>query len=392
MTTQSALSDHNFASRLAASSVFPQMMRLAALDFALESAISAQLVLFAGFLLSSRRRAPALYLLAALSCALAVMILANLLAASAGWLWTADFVLFLDLGSPPIVFLYVREIRQPEVRMRPADLIHALPQMVGIVAWKADLLPSMDLYVIGCWALYLTVATLTFARNQGGYGPANLRRFIVVMLATFWVVTTLRVVMAFQASAGGSFRDGVAFVLVLAATFIATCQILFTALRHPGLLTLPGSHVKYAQSSPTAADSTAIFDRFESLMRERRPHRNPDLTLGDVSALLGVPVRQVSQLVNTRFGVNFPAFLNQLRVREAALLLTEVRDKPIKVVMFESGFRSKSIFNREFQRCFGRSPSDVRRTGGGTALATTVKANQYSRFFASTGPDRPHES
>jgi AraC-like DNA-binding protein len=32
--------------------------------------------------------------------------------------------------------------------------------------------------------------------------------------------------------------------------------------------------------------------------------------------------------------------------------------------MFESGFRSKSIFNREFQRCQGVSPTEFRRNAG----------------------------
>ena len=108
-----------------------------------------------------------------------------------------------------------------------------------------------------------------------------------------------------------------------------------------------------------------MFDGLESLFRERRPHRDPDLTLGDViGSLLGVSARDLSQLVNSRFGVNFPAFMNQLRVREAALLLVGVGDKPIKVVMFESGFKSKSVFNREFQRYLGVSPTEFRKNGG----------------------------
>ena len=144
------------------------MLPLAPFAFALESAIGAQLILFAGFLLSSRRRAPALYLLAALSGALAAMILANLLVGAAGWDWTTDGVLFLDLISPAITYLYVRQIRHPDVRMRPADLIHGLPPIFGVVAWKTGLLASMDLYVIGCWTLYLTAASLSFARNSAG--------------------------------------------------------------------------------------------------------------------------------------------------------------------------------------------------------------------------------
>ncbi|HXL98508.1 MAG TPA: hypothetical protein VN932_01155, partial [Rhizomicrobium sp.] len=61
------------------------MIRRDLIAFALESAIGAELALFAGFLLSSpRRRSPALYLLAGLALGLAAMMAANLLIGGAG--------------------------------------------------------------------------------------------------------------------------------------------------------------------------------------------------------------------------------------------------------------------------------------------------------------------
>jgi AraC-like DNA-binding protein len=39
----------------------------------------------------------------------------------------------------------------------------------------------------------------------------------------------------------------------------------------------------------------------------------------------------------------------------------DAQEKAIKAVMFASGFKSKSIFNREFQRCLGVSPTEFRR-------------------------------
>jgi hypothetical protein len=41
-------------------------------------------------------------------------------------------------------------------------------------------------------------------------------------------------------------------------------------------------------------------------------------------------------------------------------LLIDSPERSIKVVMHESGFRSKSIFNREFNRHFARNPSEFR--------------------------------
>ena len=134
--------------------------------FALESAISAQLFLFAIFLLSSRRRrVPALYLLAALSGCLAAMIAGNLLIRSTGWFWLADMVLFLDLLTPAVIYLYVRQVHHPVALLKSADAAHVLPALVGIAAWKSGLLSSMDVYAILCWGAYLAATTYYFSRD-----------------------------------------------------------------------------------------------------------------------------------------------------------------------------------------------------------------------------------
>jgi len=334
------------------------MIRLVA--FALESAISAQLALFAVYLLSSRSRGPALYFLAGLSAALAAMIAGNLLIGIVGWPWFGDTVLFLDMLVPPLVYLYVRQMRQPAPRLGVACAAHVLPAVLGLTAWKSGLLSSMDFYVIGCWTAYLAAAVYFFVHEYTGYAPAALRRFIVALLFVLAAIMALRVMMSFEAKNGRSFLEGAPYLLVLAVTFLVTCQIIFMSLRYPGLLSVPGSHVKYARSAVDATDLKALEQRFEVLFRDRRPYLDPDLTLDALAGMLGAPARHVSQFVNARYGMNLAAYVNQCRVRVGAHLLTTEPEKPIKVVMFECGFTSKSIFNREFQRCLGMSPSQYR--------------------------------
>jgi AraC-like DNA-binding protein len=155
----------------------------------------------------------------------------------------------------------------------------------------------------------------------------------------------------------------------MAATLVVTCLILFTALRYPDLLSAPGSHVKYVSSSVTAAELRSIEQNFARLLQEKKPYLNPDLTLGELASMLGVQARHVSQLVNTHHGMNVAAYMNLLRTKEAARLLAEAPDKPIKVIMYESGFKSRSIFNQEFQRSFGVTPSAYRGSDPGSSGA-----------------------
>lgn len=330
----------------------------------LESAISAQLLLFAAFLLSSPRRTAPLFLLAGISLALAAMIAGNLLIGRTGWLWLGDLVLFLDMLLPALAYLYVQQIGQGAAPLSAADAIHVLPAITGFVLWRFGALRSMDVYVIGCWTAYLAASVVFFARHQAGYAPRTLWNFIVVLLGLLGAITVLRVVIAAQAVDGRAFQDGTPYLLVLAGAFLATWQIIFTSLRHPGLLSVPASHVKYAQSNIDAADLGPLAERLDGVLRERKPYLNPDLALADLSALLRAPPRHVSQLINSRYGMNFSALVNQCRIHDAAQQLSASPDAPIKAVMFACGFRSKSIFNREFQRCLGLSPSEFRDAAG----------------------------
>src|SRR5437764_7191125 len=95
----------------------PSRMKAHLVAFALEAAISAEMLLFTGFLLTSRRRSAAMYLLAGLSLTWAGMIAGNLLMDAAGWPQLADLVLFLDLLAPPLFYLYVRHVHDPDARL-----------------------------------------------------------------------------------------------------------------------------------------------------------------------------------------------------------------------------------------------------------------------------------
>ena len=329
--------------------------------FALESAVCAELGLFAVFLLASTaKRSPALYLLAGLSACLAATIGGDLLAGAVAWPWLEDAILFLDLLVPPLVYLYVRQIRSPAPQLGPRALLHAAPAVVGLTLWRSGLVNAMDPYVLLCWMVYLTAATAMLRRRHRDYEPAALRRFIGALLSLLAVMVVLRIVLVLTLAPNASFRSGTAFLLILVGAFLATSLILFTALRRPLLLSTPGAERKYADSTADAADLDDLAARLEALMREHKPYLDPDLDLRALATQLGASPRHLSQLVNTRFGLNITAYLNRARVTEAAARLAATPDAPIKTVMYDCGFRSKTVFNREFQRWMGKSPSAAR--------------------------------
>ena len=328
-----------------------------ALVVALEAAVGVLLLLYATFLASNRReRSKASLLLAGLCAAIAVMMGANLLLQMLGWQVFADLTLFVDLLTPPLVLGLVQQAARPPPPLRKLDLAHLTPAIVGLTVWKAGLVSSMDLYVIGCWSLYLAWASRSFARRRDAYGSADARRLLAAVLGFSGLVLALRGLLAFQATANGSFLRAGAYLAVLGVCLVAACLILFAALGRVRLL------AAWPAPLPHDAQLAGLEDRLQAALGARI-FLDPNLSLNGLATTLGAPSRLVSRLINERYGLNVAAFLNRCRVEAAAQRLLAEPDLPIKTVMYDSGFVSKSIFNAEFQRRMGASPTAYRRQG-----------------------------
>jgi AraC-like DNA-binding protein len=125
-------------------------------------------------------------------------------------------------------------------------------------------------------------------------------------------------------------------------------------------------------ASPVSEDLSeadeVVIRRIDALMAEQHLYRDPDLTLDRVARRAGLPARQISGAINRVHGRNVSQVVNEYRVSDAQRRLVSTRD-PVTVVMLESGFGTKSNFNREFLRVTGMTPSAYRRVGGETSAA-----------------------
>jgi AraC-like DNA-binding protein len=159
------------------------------------------------------------------------------------------------------------------------------------------------------------------------------------------------------------FQDGThVAVLVVIANAIALPVAAYAAI-------VVGNGVAAPQSVPdegekpvlSTEDDARIVDAVAVLMREKELFRDPDLTLNRLARRAGIPARQISGAVNRMQGRNVSQMVNEYRIAEAKRLLKE-NDLAVTQVMLESGFQTKSNFNREFLRATGMTPSDYRRT------------------------------
>lgn len=109
-----------------------------------------------------------------------------------------------------------------------------------------------------------------------------------------------------------------------------------------------------------AGELAEIYTLLEKQVRESQIYLNPDLTLSLLAGKTGVPARQLSGAVNAISQCNVSQWINGFRIERAMELLLST-PMPVTDIMLESGFMTKSNFNREFQRVAGVSPTLFRQ-------------------------------
>ncbi|APG94141.1 AraC family transcriptional regulator (plasmid) [Sinorhizobium americanum] len=114
-----------------------------------------------------------------------------------------------------------------------------------------------------------------------------------------------------------------------------------------------------SDDAASLAKDREVLDRIDHLLIEQRLSRDENLTLSRLARRAGVPARQISGAVNRLARKNVSQYINDFRIAEACRLLRE-SDMSVTAAMLESGFQTKSNFNREFRRVTSLSPASWR--------------------------------
>ena len=77
-----------------------------------------------------------------------------------------------------------------------------------------------------------------------------------------------------------------------------------------------------------------------------------------------IPSHYLSQVINENIGLNFFDFINRQRVEDVKSKISDPRYNNFSIlgIAFESGFNSKSAFNRVFKNITGITPSEYKKT------------------------------
>jgi AraC-like DNA-binding protein len=104
------------------------------------------------------------------------------------------------------------------------------------------------------------------------------------------------------------------------------------------------------------------YRQIEEIITRNQLFLDPDLSLHNVAQAVKLSDRIVSQVIKESVSLNFTDFINKKRIEYAKEVLrnTTKSEKNVLEILYEAGFNSKSVFNTQFKKHTGLSPTAFR--------------------------------
>lgn len=266
-------------------------------------------------------------------------------------LGSPEYSLFLLL-SPPAFYLFSRSVIFVDSSINIRDSLH-LVWLLLFLFLPTDQL-RVAAFVIG------SAYTVWFARVIWGLRAQRANFHVEMFFFSLFAVTAL---FALTLGLALPYIDPVYFYMMYAGSIgIAMMLVVAAIIIFPELLSdiLTAGELAYATSKLDDVDVDSSVARLEQLLKEERVYQNENLNLNSLAELVELTPHQLSELINTRFGMGFPRYLRERRITVAKQLLASEHDTSILAISMMAGFKSQSNFYTAFKEATGQAPGKFR--------------------------------
>ncbi len=297
------------------------------------------------------------------------------------------FLMISLMLKGPVLLLYVMSITQHAFRLHLSHLMHLIPSVLFVITMLIFSVHTSDLRLLAPVETAVAGAVVTSLWDLAKFMP------LLYACASVIIVQRYRVQLKDEYShfsttepdwlnvlTLGFFSSWAWTVMVhLIAKFsteetadslgIADNYVTFALINALFTYSLVYAHQMLTTRAEPARDSSdsrpteQAIARVKKIMDVEKIYLEQNLNIEQFSARLGMPVKEVSAVINKHFGTNFFEYINSYRVNEAKILLADksMEHKTVLDILLESGFNSKSAFHRFFKRLVGMSPTEFRK-------------------------------
>ena len=280
-------------------------------------------------------------------------------------LWTSPLQFSLAFG--PFLYFYVRKATQPARQFCWKDLLHFCPVIFEQTIWIAgiaSLVKPLAFISVGTY-LYLShrliehfYGSLKF--NEGDRYRREWRwldRLLagLGLVLLLWIPLTAIDYFVFHFT-----LDGQAFYplsLLMAVMIIRMGAIVFFRTGVDA----------FAQAAlfPKSSPSVALKQKgswLRKTIEDGLLYQDAELSVSSLAEQLDMPAHELSRIINVALKKNFNDFINEYRIREVVCKMQDPAYDRLTLlgIAYESGFKSKTTFNRTFRQMTGENPAQYK--------------------------------
>jgi len=240
----------------------------------------------------------------------------------------------------PLLYFYVRQLTYPEQQFCRKDMLHFCPLLAGYWAplWLVLILVIVYLYLSHRLIQKFYDRLQPVLMDRPRFAFRQMERVLVALslLCLLWLMNDI-------------FSFGFAFLLI----GIGAQAMLKSDTSAP--LYLPMTD---------ASDAKEKGRRLKEAVAAGRLYEDAELTLATLAVKLGIHPHDLSKIINLGLKKNFSDFINEFRVREVARKIQDPAYDHLNMmgIAYESGFNSKTTFNRVFREMTGKTPIEYKNS------------------------------
>ena len=272
-----------------------------------------------------------------------------------------------SLAFGPLIYFYVRKAIWPAQRFRWADLLHFCPvvliQAIGLPG-IASVLKPLTFISAGAY-LYLSHRLIERFYEGLKFTEGDRYRYEWQWLDRLLAGLGLALLLWLPLTAIDYFGFHFALdrqmyyplSLLMAAMVIRMGVVVFSR---------PAADVPAEASPfPKVPSSSALKQKgnwLKKTIEARLLHQDPDLSVSSLAEQLDMPAHELSRIINIGLKKNFSDLVNEYRIRDVVAKMQDPAFDHITLlgIAYESGFNSKTTFNRTFKQMTGKSPAEYK--------------------------------
>lgn len=240
----------------------------------------------------------------------------------------------------PLLYFYVRRMTSPNLQFGRKDILHFCPLLLAYWMPGWLVLISVVIYLYLSHRLiqhfYNLLQPVLMDRPRFAFRRLDKTLRLLALLCMLWLFND---VLSFA----------IAFVLIGVAAEV--------------MLKLDGS-TQMATPITDRYDAKEKSRRLKEAVAANRFYEDAELTLTSLAVKLNIHPHDLSRIINVGMEKNFSDFINEFRVRETVRKMQDPAHDRLTLlgIAYESGFNSKTTFNRVFKEMTGKTPVEYKNS------------------------------